>query len=233
MKEKIYTIPVSEAFKTDCECPMCLLESNLENEYIEYALGPSLMEPDSRVESNENGFCRRHFEMLFNSQTNKLGLGLIIDTMMTEQNKKFKKLCDKGIHKKYADTVVEKLQKFEKKCVICDKIDYTMQRFIDVILYLWCKEPEFKERFNRGKGFCLMHLAQLVEGTKKYMSSKESQEFLGILMDLQLNNLERIQSEVNWFTKKYDYRYNDEPWGNSKDALQRSIQKIVGFCSLK
>jgi hypothetical protein len=108
-----------------------------------------------------------------------------------------------------------------------------MDRYTDVILYLWCKEQEFKDTFNASKGFCLMHLSQLAEGSKKYLGKKESAEFLETLTSLQLKNMERIQAEVNWFTKKYDYRYTDEPWGNSKDSIQRSIQKIAGYCELK
>jgi hypothetical protein len=45
--------------------------------------------------------------------------------------------------------------------------------------------------------------------------------------------MERIQKEVNWFTKKFDYRNNDAPWGDSRDALPRTIQKIAGFSNLK
>jgi len=65
---KIYTIPVTDAFNTDCECPMCVLEKKLEDENIEYVLGPFLMEPEGRMETNENGFCRRHFELLYNTR---------------------------------------------------------------------------------------------------------------------------------------------------------------------
>ena len=49
MKEKIYTIPVTEAFQQDCECPLCLMEEKLEEEALEYTLGASMMEPDSIV----------------------------------------------------------------------------------------------------------------------------------------------------------------------------------------
>lgn len=30
MKEQLYTIPVNDAFETDCECPLCLMHSQLE-----------------------------------------------------------------------------------------------------------------------------------------------------------------------------------------------------------
>jgi hypothetical protein len=87
MKERIYTIPVTEAFGQDCECPLCVLEKKMENDALEYHLGPAMMEPDSRVETNRTGFCARHFTKMYNMQQNRLPLGLVIDTHMQEQNK--------------------------------------------------------------------------------------------------------------------------------------------------
>ena len=103
MKERIYTIPVSEAFEVDSECPMCILERRVENDAIEYTLGPSMMEPDRRIETNEKGFCSHHFTKLYNTQENRLPLGLIIDTHLMEQNGILHKMYEKaqaGLKKK-------------------------------------------------------------------------------------------------------------------------------------
>ena len=43
----------------------------LEDENVEYILGP-LMEPEGRMQTNEEGFCQKHFEMLYNTQANRL-----------------------------------------------------------------------------------------------------------------------------------------------------------------
>lgn len=258
MKDKIYTIPVTDAFTEEGECPMCTLEKKLEDEYIDYFLGPSLMEPDNRIETNDKGFCRRHFQLLYNRQENRLGLGLMVDSHLCEQNSRLSKLYERkasSIRKdaeasmfknisnkisskqtetaKFIDELIQQLTGLESKCAICGKLDYTMDRYVDVILYLWFKEKDFKELFNSKKGFCLRHLRLLLEGVKKYLNPKEAAMFIDNLMPLQIKNMERLQQEVNWFTKKFDYRYNDAPWGNSKDALPRSIQKIVGLCDLK
>ena len=83
MKEKIYTIPITEVFESPCFCPFCALEKRLNDEEVTYALGPAMMEPDHRVESNEKGYCRRHFEELF-KRPNKLSLALVMDTYMQE-----------------------------------------------------------------------------------------------------------------------------------------------------
>ena len=257
MKEKIYTIPVTEAFKTECECPMCVLEKKLEDENIEYILGPFLMEPDGRIQTNEKGFCRRHFELLYNSRSNILGLGLIVDTHMTEQNARLKKFYEsksslmkkdsqtslmKNITNKlstkqtetdkFVNEILSMLTSLENSCTICSRLDYTMDRYIDIIFYLYFKEEEFKALFNNQKGFCMRHLRILIENTKKYLNAKETAIFVDTLISIQMQNLERIQGEVNWFTKKFDYRYNDAPWKNSKDALPRCIQKLVSFCKL-
>jgi esterase/lipase superfamily enzyme len=29
---------------------------------------------------------------------------------------------------------------------------------------------------------------------------------------------------VSWFCKKFDYRYDKEPWYNSKDAVERAFK---------
>ncbi len=74
MKEKIYTIPVNEAYDTDCECPLCHLEKQLETKAIDYALGAAMMEPDYRMESNEKG-CHTYHGILFNLKGANSGTG--------------------------------------------------------------------------------------------------------------------------------------------------------------
>ena len=54
MKETIYTIPVNDAYNSDLECPLCQLRKRCEDNEIEYYLGPSLMEPDTRKITNNN-----------------------------------------------------------------------------------------------------------------------------------------------------------------------------------
>ena len=41
-------------------------------------------------------------------------------------------------------------------------------------------------------------------------------------------NLQRLYEDLDWFCDKFDYRYKDADWKNSKDALQRGMQKAAG-----
>jgi esterase/lipase superfamily enzyme len=36
--------------------------------------------------------------------------------------------------------------------------------------------------------------------------------------------METLTEDVSWFCKKFDYRYDKEPWKNSKDSVERAIK---------
>ncbi len=222
MQETIYTIPVTDAFSTECECPLCELHKKFEADNINYYLGPSLMQPENRIDTNDKGFCKRHFTMLLDSRANRLGLGLVIDTYLQKQSARIGKMASKP------EDLIKYLKDHENKCCICEKLDYTMDRYTEVILHLWQKEESFRLKFQKGLGFCTGHFTMLLEGAQKYLGRSSRKEFVQELIKLQLENMDRIEKDVNWFTKKFDYRFKDEPWKNSKDALERSIGKIVG-----
>ncbi len=56
MKEQLYSIPVNDAFSVDCECPICQIYHKLEKEAVEYTMGPSYMEDDTRSKTDAAGF---------------------------------------------------------------------------------------------------------------------------------------------------------------------------------
>ena len=39
-------------------------------------------------------------------------------------------------------------------------------------------------------------------------------------------NFQRMEEDLVWLSDKIDYRNKDADWKNSKDALQRGIQKL-------
>ena len=259
MKERIYTIPINEAFEQDTECPICVCERNLENDALEYAVGPAMMEPDCRIETNRTGFCSNHFVKLYNLQKERLPLALVIDTHMAEQikiieeiysksKKELEALRDKrnlealsenlrgkkkSVAGKTIDELLNKLAELKETCAVCRKINENMDRLVDNTLYLYRKEPEFKKKFNESKGFCLRHVEGLLAKAKEVFSPVMQAEFITELLPLELTELKRINEEVNYFTKMFDYRNSEADWKNSKDAIPRSIEKLTGTWELK
>ena len=43
-------------------------------------------------------------------------------------------------------------------------------------------------------------------------------------------NLNKLEGDLEGFTLKFDYRNADKPWGDSKDALERAVNKMQGWC---
>ncbi|HBQ64290.1 MAG TPA: ABC transporter substrate-binding protein, partial [Clostridiales bacterium] len=217
---------------------------------IEYYLGPSLMEPDHRVETNRKGFCSRHFELLYNRKSNALGLALILSTHLAVQAEALKKafpraaaspaggkltkLLQGGRNRNgnEAGVLTQSLTQLESRCCVCESLAYTMSRYTEVIFHLWHTEPDFQKLYLSKKGFCLPHLNVILSGAAKHLSGKEADDFMQSTMEMQFANLDRIQQEIDWFTQKFDYRNKDAPWGNSKDAVSRTIRKIAGPCRL-
>ena len=234
MKEHIDTMPIWEAYRLDCECPLC--EIHLKNEaiYVDSYLGASVMEPDTRIEVNKRGFCHKHNEMMFNAG-NRLSLALITHTYMKDTMALVEAAASNppqkgGLFKKPAPPSDERAKAAIASCTICERLDYTMSRYIYTMLCMYNDEQAFRDAFAASKGLCLPHYFQVMEMAPKHLHGKRLAEFQETLVRIERENLKRVEGELEWFTQKFDYRNQSKPWGNSQDAVERSINKLRGKC---
>lgn len=236
MKESLYTIPLMDAFKADDECPFCFIERELEQHAISFILGSAYMEDDIRMETDETGFCRHHYKMMYD-YGNRLGSALILSTHFKKLNKDLKeqiKAFSPGktsLFKKSKTSdnpLTDWIEKNENSCYVCNYIEKNYDRYLDTFFDLYKKSPEFLELFKKSKGFCLHHFKELAAGGQNKLNDKQKAEFYPMLFNLMEENMKRLEEEVTWFTEKYDYRNKDKDWGNSKDSIQRCMQKAAG-----
>lgn len=231
MAEQLYTIPVNDAFDSDCECPICAMYKDLERNAIDYTMGPSYMEDDNRAMTDKLGFCSNHVRILY-GEKNRLGLALMLKTHTDKTIRELKTLASNkplpsgGLFKKpVATNVAEYINKLESTCFICDRIEGTFDRYIDTLFHLWKKDKDFKEKLRNSKGFCVYHYGILYDRGAVKLSKEQYSEFLDVLNDVFFENMDRVNGDIGWFIDKFDYRFKDEPWKNSKDALPRGIIK--------
>ena len=250
MRYHIDTIPVWDAAKLDGEGLLCSLERKTELGEAERYLGASVMEPDVRIRVNDKGFCRRHHAMLF-TMSNRLGHALMLESHTIETRRRLAKpfaemkkageqlqasgFSDKLNGKNKAAT--EQLLKQAKEireisctCVMCETIAENMRRYLHTFFHLYQQDTEFRKRFSDSKGLCLPHMGQLLEVAAEELGPKELGAFAVMLADLEKQNLDRIQEDISWFIKKFDYRYEKEDWKNSRDAVERTVNKTRGWC---
>jgi hypothetical protein len=234
MKYQIDTIPVWDAVKEHSECPFCLLQEKAEAKQLDYYLGDSVMQSHIRIRVNETGFCDKHYGMMLKSDR-KLSLGLMCTThsahVMSKIETSLDALGSEGSPKKQAkslESAIKEIDTINSKCVICEDIEYDIMRYLHTYVYLFKKDPQFKEEIAQSKGFCLKHFSAILKVASSKLSGKTLSEFLSIATSIQKENMHRLEGEVKWFCDKFDYRHANKPWGNSKDSLPRIITKLGG-----
>ena len=237
MKEKLYTIPVNDAVNANDECPICNAEQSLENDAIEYAIGPgaSYMESDIREMTDKAGFCRRHFNMMY-KYGNSLGNALILTSHVHKVSEDIKKEMKNyrgakgGLFSKGGTSNVEEyINSLTGKCFVCDYYRDTYKRYIATFFHLYENDTEFREKIKNGKGFCLPHMGELLHEAPDYLKGKLLDDFTADLFEIQGRNLDRIEEDISWFVEKFKYENQDKDWKESKDAIPRTIQKLTGY----
>lgn len=244
MKEKLYTIELADAVKSGDECMFCWLERKLEQENLEFALGSSYMEGDIREQTSRKGFCRYHTKKMFD-YGNTLGNAWILKSRLEYVNRELRQIMGHeqpgkggGIlgHFSRADrrraegcSAAESWIRLEEKhCYICERMEVIAGRMLDTFVYMLKNDAEFGRMLMESKGFCLHHFADVRMICEEKLKPGEKEEWIPKLGELMGKNLDRVQEDIDWLIEKYDYRNKDADWKQSKDAVPRTMQKLVG-----
>ena len=116
----------------------------------------------------------------------------------------------------------------EKSCYICKRFADTYDRYLDTFFVMYKKDGDFRNKIQSGKGFCLPHFGDLCEAAETRLNDREKAEFYPMLFTLMEKNMQRLSDDVAWLVEKFDYRNQAADWKNSKDAVQRGMQKLSG-----
>ena len=212
---------IHEKFKVDCECPLCEIQKIVEEQFLYEFLNDAVMEDNTRIKVGKQGFCARHFDMLFARQ-NKLSVALQIGTRVDNLQKIIDDKKSVGAAIKQAEALINA----SKTCVICDLVEESMTKYYKTIAQMFERERDFFKTLIKSKGFCLNHYAKLLKYSRS--AGFVAKEYVSILGGVQKRNIERLQQELKKFCDKHDYRNALEPLGNAETALPRMREKLYG-----
>ncbi len=241
MKEKLYTIPLNDALDAGDECPLCFCQRKIEQDLMDFVLGhsASYMEADIREMTDKAGFCREHFKKMYD-YGNTLGNAWILKThyirTIDEMKREFAKVAPekpaaKGRFKKKSESTPSLgawIKSKEHSCYICNQFQDTYHRYLDTFVYLWARDEEFRQKVKTSKGFCLQHFGDLCLQAETQLKEASLGEFYDALLPLVEENMNRMKEDISWLVEKFDYRNKDADWKNSRDAIQRGMQKMKG-----
>jgi hypothetical protein len=240
MQYHLDTIPVWEAMERHGECPLCALEHKTELEEVERTLGASVMEPAERIKVNRHGICALHHRML-HAQQNRLGHALLMDShgrdrlaalqaLQASAETQAKARRGPFARRSPARTLGAQLQALSQGCVVCDRLHDHMGRYRHTFLHLWRTDVHFREVFAASHGVCVRHLAGLLQSADRRLPPAQQAQFAAEALALLTAQLDNDTRDLAWFTQKFDYRNQDAPWGESKTALERLVNRLRGWC---
>lgn len=241
MNEQLHTIPINEAMENAGECPFCYIERKTEERTMDFVLGhgASYMESDIREMTDKEGFCRSHFKKMY-EYGNSLGNAWILKThymrINGEMQKIFKKFQPgkapkKGFFQKEAsssNSIVNWIHEKESSCYICNIVNHSFDAYVKTFFTMYRDDSDFRKAITQTKGFCLSHFAVLCETADKVLKESQLEDFYRMVLPLMEKNMDRMYEDIAWFIEKYDYKNKDKDWKNSKDAIQRGMQKLKG-----
>lgn len=226
--QQIYTIPINEHFDRSredhsCGCAVCSLFRMLEENELDLILSASMMEPDVRIKTNEQGFCATHYEMMFNRK-NRLGMALTLESHLDELRGEVSDmpLLVPGSRARH------RIAELEENCYVCGRITGNFAHVLDNLVYLWQTDEAFREKFAAQPYFCLPHWRAMLDMAKTKLPKKTYNDFSHAASEVVLPYFDDLRGDVSWFCKKFDYRFDSEPWGNSKDAVERAMKFLRG-----
>ena len=224
MKETIVTIPINDLFAPKDGCPLCRMEEMLEQQYCEFVTGDAMMEPSVRIETNKKGFCHRHFARM-TVVGQKLPNALILESHLQE-------ILEKQLPKKPGKPdkkLMESLGEMLDSCYVCDRVEADMHHLMATVFVEWAKGNEFRQTFREQPFICLNHyrFMMLAAMGKRGVPSKLLPEFHADALALTKNYLESLKGDISHFVTMFDYRSRGQDWGNSVDAIERSIEFLT------
>lgn len=226
MSEKIFTIPINDAFDRHDGCPLCRLRSELEKSSLEYVMGAAMMEPDVRALTNALGFCGTHLSKMMDMK-NRLSLALVLESHLADILSSVS--GEKEKRKKKEDTAPDELAKMANSCYVCSRVSMFENKYLSNIIYMWKKEEAFRVKLRSQEHFCLTHWAALIKAAKNELSEGLYNEFSMQLKELEISYIKKLSGDVSAFCKSFDHRYASLPLSeDEKSSVNRASSFLTG-----
>lgn len=215
MRERIYTVPLSEVIVAGQGCPFCLLAAKAEKALLRVYLDGMLVDIDWRGRVLREWLCARHLAGM-QTETRKLGGAIITQALLAAALEALVKQEAGG-----------SLPDWGGSCVACRDLTETLTRHAEAFVHTWVSEPDFRAMVSRADPFCLPHLA-LVIGQAGRLPRRSRAEVRAGLLRMEEEALRPLLAKVDWFVKKFDARFRDEPWDGAEDAVLRAVEVLAG-----
>ena len=220
MREDLCSIPIHDVFLPKDGCPFCRMRDMLEDRMATYITGAAMMEPDVRVETNRLGFCEEHFNQIL-ARGSRLSVALILESLL---DKVREEAFPQG--RTPAKKLLAGLHSREKSCFVCDSLEKNIGHLLESMLKLWQNDEDCRQLYAQQEYICMPHYTMVLEAAQK-LPKKNYNPFEAETSRLAKAYLDTLCHDVTHFCRMFDYRNAGGDWGNSRDAIERSIRYLT------
>lgn len=219
MRETLCTIPINDILNVKDGCPICRMRAAVEDRVIEYTLGDSMMEPDTREQTNRLGFCERHLEKLSQGKS-RLALALMLKTHLDELERG---VLSGGLTAS-AKKSAEKANSALAGCFVCDGVQRNMTHLLGSFFKSYSTDRTARELFSQQQYLCLPDFALLAGMSDKALDKAFKKQFFNECRTLCMNYLTPLRNELELFSKMFDYRFDPEAdeFKDAKHAIEHA-----------
>jgi hypothetical protein len=220
-------------------CPLCRIVENVGFRFLTASLhGGDVTDPDIRAKySRSMGFCHRHAWLL--PQTGggaRLGIAIIYRDFIHQINQK---LTEAGYTPPGGLSLTRAQEKFnrrqpaaataslvkalqpEKPCPACLQETELETLALTTLLDFLPTDERLRTVFQSADSLCLPHLRRALELAR-------SESAFNLLVAITRDKLVKLETELDEFIRKHDYRYQREKFDTEGDSWARALAQIVG-----
>ena len=94
-------------------------------------------------------------------------------------------------------------------------------------------KKEFRASFDQVRYLCLPHYREFLLAGKRVLDKEGYSDLVRGANEKINDYLESLKDDVSLFCKKFDYRFESLPWGESKNSVERSLKFLRGEDTVK
>jgi hypothetical protein len=122
-----------------------------------------------------------------------------------------------------------KMISFRKHCPACKHVDYFVKVYADKFVdALGDRDQRVVDLFKESRGLCIPHYSTVLFSLSERLPSLRQMPVALEIIDVQLLNMKRLDSEFSEFIRKHDYRFYNELLTMRQDIVSRGILKLSG-----
>jgi len=234
MAEDVISLHVKRAMESAEGCFLCVLEDELEREYMDTYVSELVMDASSRQRIVESrGFCNSHyFKMLIEARkpesSDGHGMALVMRSVIEQLIQDVHRQSERIKDPDKVENELSQILPNEKKCPACIHVDKFISMYAKEFLENIATSDKSFLRLFESKGFCLPHYATVLKIALSL--KKRDEQLIKLITNVEEASLRKTDEQLAEYVKRQSYESAEKP---DEETIFRAVSKLAGKRGVK